>query len=82
MKEHVRNNAEASYQRLSDGSMPCGRAWPAKQVQEFRAWMDGGYPREARARRGGIAMSARAATGNRHQTDAITTGTEPARQHW
>lgn len=51
--QDVRINAEGIYQQLSDGSMPCDGAWPAKQVQEFHAWMDAGYPPcEAREERG------------------------------
>lgn len=41
----VRNNAEQIYQRLSDGSMPCDQAWPAGQVEQFRAWIGAGCPR-------------------------------------
>jgi hypothetical protein len=38
----VRDNAEAIYEKLADGSMPCDGAWPADQVQRFRAWIDAG----------------------------------------
>ena len=40
--DDVRNNAEAIYERLADGTMPCDGAWPAEDVNRFRAWMDGG----------------------------------------
>ena len=40
--DDVRQNAEAIYERLADGSMPCDGAWPADQVQRFRAWIDAG----------------------------------------
>ena len=40
--DDVRENAEAIYERLADGSMPCDGAWPADQVQHFRAWIDAG----------------------------------------
>jgi hypothetical protein len=42
--DDVRENAEAIYERLADGSMPCDGAWPAEQVQRFRAWIDAGSP--------------------------------------
>ena len=38
----VKEHAEAIYERLEDGSMPCDDPWPAEQVQRFRAWIDGG----------------------------------------
>ena len=40
--EDVRDNAEAIYGRLSNGSMPCDGAWPDENVKRFRAWIDGG----------------------------------------
>jgi hypothetical protein len=40
--EDVRENAEAIYDRLDDGTMPCDGAWPAEDVKRFRAWIDGG----------------------------------------
>ena len=40
--EDVRMNAEAIYQRLADGSMPCDSRWPTEQVERFRAWIDAG----------------------------------------
>jgi hypothetical protein len=43
--EEVRTNAEDIYSRLADGSMPCDRSWPPKQVQLFRAWIDAGSQR-------------------------------------
>jgi hypothetical protein len=42
--EAVRANAEAIYDRLADGSMPCDGAWPAQQVELFRSWIDDGAP--------------------------------------
>jgi hypothetical protein len=42
--EDVKENAEAIYERLSDGSMPCDDPWPDAQVQKFRAWIDEGMP--------------------------------------
>jgi hypothetical protein len=40
--EQVRNNAQAIYERLADGSMPCDAAWPADQIALFRRWVDEG----------------------------------------
>ena len=42
--DDVKNNANAIYERLSSGSMPCDGAWPDAQVALFRQWMDQGYP--------------------------------------
>jgi hypothetical protein len=42
--EDVRTNAEAIYQRLAAGTMPCDGAWPEEDVQRFRSWIDTGAP--------------------------------------
>jgi hypothetical protein len=42
--EDVRANAEAIYQRLVAGSMPCDGRWPAEDVEHFRTWIDNGSP--------------------------------------
>lgn len=42
--EDVKENAEAIYERLADGSMPCDEPWPDEHVQVFRAWIDAGMP--------------------------------------
>jgi hypothetical protein len=42
--EDVRANAEAIYERLADGSMPCDEPWPEERVQVFRDWVDAGTP--------------------------------------
>lgn len=42
--EDVRANADAIYERLDNGSMPCDGAWPPEQVELFRAWIDAGFP--------------------------------------
>jgi hypothetical protein len=42
--EDVRANAEAIYERLADGSMPCDGRWPAEDVERFRTWIDNGSP--------------------------------------
>jgi hypothetical protein len=41
--DDVRDNAEAIYTRLADGTMPCDGAWPAEDVNRFRAWIEGGF---------------------------------------
>ena len=40
--DDVRDNAEAIYGRLDAGTMPGDGAWPAEEVNRFRAWIDGG----------------------------------------
>ena len=40
--EDVRANAEAIYERLEDGTMPCDTAWPDGDVARFREWIDSG----------------------------------------
>ena len=42
--EEVKENAEAIYERLADGSMPCDGAWDDGQVERFRGWIDAGFP--------------------------------------
>jgi hypothetical protein len=42
--DDVRANAEAIYERLAAGSMPCDGRWPAEDVQRFRSWIDTGSP--------------------------------------
>lgn len=42
--EDVKKNAEAIYERLAEGSMPCDDPWPDEQVQRFRDWIDAGMP--------------------------------------
>ena len=42
--DDVRENAEAIYGKLEDGSMPCDGAWPEDRVQLFRDWIDAGRP--------------------------------------
>jgi hypothetical protein len=42
--DDVKANAEAIYERLSDGSMPCDGPWPADRVEVFHQWMEEGYP--------------------------------------
>jgi len=40
--DDVHDNAEAIYERLADGTMPCDGAWPAEQVDVFRRWLEDG----------------------------------------
>ena len=42
--DDVRANAEAIYERLAAGSMPCDGRWPPEDVERFRAWIDNGSP--------------------------------------
>ena len=42
--EEVRDNAEAIYARLADGTMPCDSPWPEEDREQFRAWIDAGMP--------------------------------------
>jgi hypothetical protein len=42
--DDVRANAEAIYQKLAAGSMPCDGRWPAEDVERFRTWIDNGSP--------------------------------------
>jgi hypothetical protein len=42
--EDVRENAEAIYERLADGTMPCDGAWASDDVARFRRWIDDGSP--------------------------------------
>ena len=42
--DDVKENAEAIYERLTDGSMPCDGAWPEERIETFRAWIDAGCP--------------------------------------
>jgi hypothetical protein len=42
--DDVRDNAEAIYERLANGTMPCDGAWPEEDVNRFRVWIDAGSP--------------------------------------
>jgi hypothetical protein len=42
--DDVRANAEAIYEKVAAGSMPCDGPWPAEDVERFRAWIDNGSP--------------------------------------
>lgn len=42
--DDVKENADAIYERLDDGSMPCDQPWPGERVQVFRDWIDAGMP--------------------------------------
>ncbi len=42
--QDVRVNAEAIYEKLADGSMPCDGGWPVEDVGRFRTWIDNGTP--------------------------------------
>lgn len=42
--EEVCEQAEAIYERLADGSMPCDAPWAEEDVARFRDWIDAGTP--------------------------------------
>ena len=42
--DDVRANAEAIYERLAAGNMPCDQRWPPDDVARFRRWIDAGSP--------------------------------------
>jgi len=42
--DDVRDNADAIYQQLAAGTMPCDGGWPTENVERFRAWIDSGTP--------------------------------------
>lgn len=41
--DDVRANADAIYERLADGTMPCDGAWSEENVARFRDWIDGDF---------------------------------------
>lgn len=38
----VKAQAEAIYERLDDGSMPCDEPWPKDRIARFKQWMEEG----------------------------------------
>jgi Ferritin-like len=42
--DDVRASAEAIYEKLAAGTMPCDGRWPAEDVERFRTWIDNGSP--------------------------------------
>jgi hypothetical protein len=40
--DDVTQHADAIYDRLQAGTMPCDGAWPAEHVDAFKRWMDSG----------------------------------------
>jgi hypothetical protein len=42
--QDVRDNAEAIFERLSDGTMPCDGPWSEAQTAQFKAWIEEGFP--------------------------------------
>jgi hypothetical protein len=40
--EDVRNHAQAIYDVVASGSMPCDEPWSAEYIAKFKAWVDGG----------------------------------------
>jgi hypothetical protein len=42
--DDVSTHADAIFERLEAGTMPCDGAWPAEDVAVFRRWIDAGKP--------------------------------------
>jgi CDGSH-type Zn-finger protein/truncated hemoglobin YjbI len=42
--EDVGAHADAIYQRIEQGSMPCDGSWPADWIDAFKRWVDSGKP--------------------------------------
>ena len=40
--DEVKDQADAIYARLVDGSMPCDEPWSKEQLAKFKQWMDEG----------------------------------------
>ena len=40
----VKANAQAIYEAVSDGTMPCDAPWPEAKVARFKQWMDENMP--------------------------------------
>jgi hypothetical protein len=43
--DDVREHADAIYEQLRSGSMPCDGAWPADRLGVFGRWVESGLPR-------------------------------------
>ena len=41
---HVSTHAQATLDRLSNGTMPCDGEWPEEQITQFRRWIEAGMP--------------------------------------
>ena len=41
--DNVKTHAQAIYDRLMDGSMPCDGAWAEDRIALFLQWMQDGY---------------------------------------
>jgi hypothetical protein len=42
--DDVSTHADAIFDRLEAGTMPCDGAWPAERIAAFRRWIDAGKP--------------------------------------
>ena len=40
--DDVREHADAIYQRVENGTMPCDGRWPDEHISVFRRWIDEG----------------------------------------
>jgi hypothetical protein len=43
--DDVRSNADAVLTRVRAGDMPCDARWPSEWIDQFRRWIDAGFPR-------------------------------------
>lgn len=41
--DEVKSHAQAIYDRLRDGSMPCDGVWAEDRIALFRQWMEDGH---------------------------------------
>ena len=42
--DDVKTHADAIYDQVESGGMPCDEPWSPDQVGVFKAWMDGDFP--------------------------------------
>jgi hypothetical protein len=42
--EDVRENADAIFEAVAAGDMPCDEAWPPERVDLLRRWIEAGMP--------------------------------------
>jgi hypothetical protein len=40
----VKQHAQAIYEAVADGTMPCDAPWPEAKVARFKQWMDANMP--------------------------------------
>ena len=42
--DDVKENAQAIYDAVAEGTMPCDAPWPEAKVARFKQWMDANMP--------------------------------------